>query len=695
MRIFSTVAVCLLSLPLFMSSFATAQTAPPKAKVEVVSETLHGVTINDPYRWLEDQKSPETRQFVESQMAYTKSIIDKAPNRSRLEKRLKQLMDVEATSSPAIRKGRYFFSRRMPGQKQFVWLWRDGISGKDKVLLDANTLSSDGMKSFTVLDLVRDGKSVAYGVRSGGEDETTLAFRDVDSNTDFGDALPRARYSGAALTLDRKTVYYSRFTPAGPRVYRHSMGSDAAKDEVIFGEGYDPTNIIGLSLTDDQRYLILTIYFGSSSDKNEIWFRDLTKANSSFEVLVKDIPAEFGLDYASDGKVFIQTTYKAPNGRIMTADLNKPAMSNWKEVVPEGKFPLAASTLAGGHVITNTLENVVPKVRIYTPEGKLVREIQPPTIGVVSAPSGSWSSDEAFYGFNSLAQPATTYRYQISSGTQEVWFKSSAPVESAQFEVKQVWFESKDKTRVPMFIAHKRGLKLDGQAPTYLTAYGGFNIAVLPNYSANAVVWMEQGGIWAIPSLRGGNEFGEAWHRAGMLDKKQNVFDDFIAAAEFLIANKYTSKSKLAIAGGSNGGLLVGAAMTQRPDLFKAVVCSVPLLDMVRYHKFLVARYWVPEYGSAEVAEQFPYIYKYSPYHRVEKGVNYPATMIVSGDSDTRVDPSHARKMAAILQAAGSKNPVLLHYDTNSGHSAGLPVTKMIENSVDVLSFLSLQLGIN
>jgi prolyl oligopeptidase len=534
---------------------------------------------------------------------------------------------------------------------------------------------------------------MTYGIRQGGEDETTVAFRDVATGADVGDKFPKGRYGGISLTKDLKAFYYAQFTPAGPRVYYHQMGTPKSADKMLFGEAYGPQNIISAGVTRDQKYLLITVFFGAGSEKNEIWYQDLT-AKGPIQPLVKGEEARFSANYADNGVLFIETTWRAPRGRVVRVDLSKPgAPDTWKEIVPEGKFPLRSVALAGGHLITSTLENVVPKVRLLTPDGKLVREINPPKLGTVSGPGGNWESDEAFYSFTTYGQPGTIYRYSIRTGSQEVWFRSPAPVDPSQFEVRQVWYASKDGTKIPMFVAHKKGLRLDGTNPVYLTGYGGFNVSQVPGYGAPSTVFMEMGGIWAVPNLRGGSEFGEQWHRAGMLERKQNVFDDFIAAAEYLIANKYTNKEKLAIAGGSNGGLLVGAVMTQRPDLYKAVVCSVPLLDMVRYHRFLVARFWIPEYGSAENAEQFPFIYKYSPYHHVEKGVNYPAVMFVSGDSDTRVDPLHARKMAALMQASGTKNPVLLHYDTKSGHSGGLPVDKQIENTLDTLSFVTMQLG--
>jgi prolyl oligopeptidase len=409
---------------------------------------------------------------------------------------------------------------------------------------------------------------------------------------------------------------------------------------------------------------------------------------------VDDLPANFEGDVEA-GHLYLRTNWQAPNSRIVDIDLASPGRDHWRTIVPEGPSAIESFSLAGGKLFVRYLDNVSTRIGVFDPTGKLVREIKFPALGTAGGMTGRWSSDEAFYTFASFAQPTTIYRYNTSTGNQEEWARINVPIATDQIEVKQVWYQSKDKTRIPMFLVYKKGLKLDSNRPTYLTGYGGFNLSLTPSFSALAAYWAENGGVFAQPGLRGGGEFGEKWHRAGMLENKQNVFDDFIGAAEWLISNHYTRSSRLAIGGGSNGGLLVGAALTQRPDLFQAVVCSFPLLDMVRYQNFLVARFWVPEYGSSEDAKQFPYILKYSPYHNVKKGVKYPAVLLISGDSDTRVAPLHARKMAALLQAStGSDRPILLHYDTKAGHSGGLPVTKQIDNLTDELSFLFWQLGV-
>jgi len=393
----------------------------------------------------------------------------------------------------------------------------------------------------------------------------------------------------------------------------------------------------------------------------------------------------------------VRTNWKAPKWRIMEVDLKNPSIDKWREAVPEGKNALEGFSLVGGKLALRTSVDVVPHLRLVDLNGKLLREVPVPTLGSISGLTGHWDSNEAFFSFNSYHMPSTIYRYDVATGKQSIWFASKVPIESAKYEVKQVWYTSKDGTKIPMFLAHAKGLKLDGSNPVFLTGYGGFNVSETPGFSPFSAAWMANGGVYAVANLRGGGEFGEAWHHAGMLDRKQNVFDDFIAAAEWLIHDKYTTPARLAISGGSNGGLLVGAALTQRPDLFGAVICSYPLLDMVRYQNFLVAKYWVPEYGSSDNAEQFKYIYAYSPYHHVKTGTQYPSVLFISGDSDTRVAPLHARKMTALMQAAtaGSNRPIMLHYDTAAGHSGGAPASKQIDNMVDELSYLLWQLGVN
>jgi prolyl oligopeptidase len=666
--------------------------APPQTRIDNVTETIHGVTITDPYRWLEDQNSAATRAWIKAQNEYTESLLGSFSERQQIHDRLEKLLKIDVISSPFERGGRYFGRKRRADQNQFVIYVRNGLTGKDEVLIDGNTLSTDQTTSATIMDITPDGKYMAYGIRQGGQDEVSVSIMDVDTRKNIADHWPSARYFGVSITPDAKGVYYTRFGKEGPRVYFHSMGTDSAADNMIFGDGYGPGTIIGSNLTDDGHYLQIGVSFGSSADKSEVWLKDV-KSNGPIKPIVKDVPARFSPHIGGD-TMFMQTNWNAQNGKILAVDLKNPGRENWREIIPESQSAISGFSVVGGKLFVEYLENVSSRIKVFDPTGKHIRDVSLPGIGSASGLNGEWDKDEAFYSFASFARPSVIYRYHVSTGKQEEWARINVPVDSDKIEVKQVWYQSKDKTQIPMFLVYKKGLKFDGNRPTLLTGYGGFNISLTPTFSGFTALWVESGGVFAQPNLRGGGEFGEKWHKAGMLANKQKVFDDFISAAEWLIKNRYTNSSKLAIRGGSNGGLLVGAAMTQRPDLFQAVVCAVPLLDMIRYQNFLVAQFWVPEYGSSENADQFKYIYAYSPYQHVKKGTKYPAVFFTTGDGDTRVAPLHARKMTALMQAStGSERPILLHYDTKAGHSSGLPVTKQIDDTTEELCFLFWQLG--
>lgn len=694
-------ALVVLFLPLNLAAQSPRQIPrPPETRAVPVTETLHGTAITDPYRWLENQDAPETRAWVDEQNRYTHGLLNAYPGRAAIRSRVEQLLRVDTISTPLVRGGRYFFSKRAASQNQSVIYFREGERGRDVALIDANTMSADGTTSVSIYGASDDGKLLMYGVQQGGRDENEVRVYDVDARRDTADRFPEARYFGGfSMTPDKTGIYYGRFAlPAGPRVFYHRMGTNPSEDREIFGEGYTPTNIISPDVSWDGRYLTIYVFYGSSG-KTEIFYKNLTN-DSPIQPLVTGIDARFGGDIIGD-RMFLYTDWEAPNGRIMEVDMRNPARANWRTLIPEAQSRLEGFSVIGGKVFVRYLENVVSRIKVFDYTGRnLGRDIQFPTLGTVSGVSGRPDSDEAFYSFSSFGQPPTIYRYNARTGQQTVWARINIPVRSEDIETRQVFYTSRDGTRLPMFVVHRRGLRLDGNRPTLMTGYGGFNLSRTPGFSSQAAIWVERGGVFVSTNLRGGGEYGERWHRAGMMENKQNTFDDFIAAAEWLIQNRYTNANRLAISGGSNGGLLVGAAMTQRPELFRAVICSVPLLDMVRYHNFLVARFWVPEYGSSDNAEQFRYIYRYSPYHNVREGVRYPAVMFVTGDADTRVAPLHARKMTARMQAAVASNtasndrPILLHYDTQAGHSGGTPVNKLIEDATDVLSFLMWQLGV-
>lgn len=685
-------ALAILSLN-SLPCLAQEHKAPPATRVDKVTETLHGTTITDPYRWLEDQNSAETRAWINSQNEYTASMLGSLPFRDHIRERLTQLLKIDTISVPIARGGRYFFSKRRADQNQSVIYVRNGLAGKDEVLIDPNTMSADQTTSADIQDISPDGKLLAYGIRQGGEDEVTVSILDVDSRKELPDRLPKGRV-GVSLKPDRSGFYYSLFkNGVGGHVFYHAMGVDASRDVEVFGKGYGPQVFVGASVSPDGHYLLCFASYGSAGDKTEVYVQDIAN-NGPLTTVVNDINAGFSADIAGE-HVYLLTNWNAPNRHIFDVDLKKPARANWREVVPESSSVIAGFSAVGGKLFVDYLDNAASHTKVFETSGKYVRDLSFPTLGSTSGMRGDWNRDEGFYTFSSFAQPTTIYRYQVSTGKQEVFARINVPVQSDQIEVKQVWFESKDKTKIPMFLVYKKGIELDGNRAVFLTGYGGFNLNRTPGFSSLAAYWAESGGVYALPNLRGGGEFGERWHKAGMLQNKQNVFDDFIGAAEWLIKNKYSNPSKLAISGGSNGGLLVGAAMTQRPDLFQAVVCSYPLLDMIRYQNFLIAKFWVPEYGSSENAEQLKYIYAYSPYHHVKKGEKYPAVLFVTGDADTRVAPLHARKMTALVQAStGSDRPVLLHYNTKAGHSGGLPVSQIIEDQTDELSFLFWQLGV-
>ena len=669
------------------------RSGPPATRVEAVRETIHGVEVADPYRWLEDQDAPATRAWIADQNRYAEAYLSRIPGRDRLAKRIGELLKVDVYGLPSVRGGRYFFTKRLADQDQSVLYVRQSALAKDEVLVDPHPMSPSHTTSVNFLDVTTDGRFAAYAVRQGGEDEVTVHFLDVDGRKERADVLPRARYAGVSIEKDHGGVFYAKHTPEGPRVYHHVFGSDAARDTKLFGDGYGPEKFIGVSLSEDGKYLLISVSHGSAAKKTEIYVQNLA-AGGPILPIVNDVDSPFSASFAGD-RLYLETNWEAPRGRVLSVDLANPAREKWATVVPESAATIRSVSAVGGKLFVDYLDNVVSRVKVFDAAGKPEREISFPTLGSVGAMRGTWKGAEAFFSFSSYATPTTIYRYDVGHGTQSVWARPRVPIDSDRFEVRQVRFASRDGTQIPMFLVHRKGLALDGNNPAYLTGYGGFRLSQTPTFSARAVLWAENGGVLAVPNLRGGGEFGEEWHRAGMLGKKQNVFDDFIAAAEWLVANRYTRPEKLAIGGGSNGGLLVGAALTQRPELFAAVVCSYPLLDMVRYHRFLVARFWVPEYGSAENAEEFPALLAYSPYHHVQTGGKYPAVLFITGDSDTRVAPLHARKMTALLQSAtSSERPVLLHYDTKAGHSGGLPVSKQIEDLTDELSFAFSQVGV-
>jgi prolyl oligopeptidase len=665
---------------------------PPITKAEPVKDDYHGVEVVDPYRWLEDQHSPATRAWIDAQNKYSQSFLDAWPQRDQLKRRLGELLKIDSISVPGEVNGRLFFTKRAADQDQGVLFMRKAAGAADEVLVDPNPLSADHTVSAVLEDISEDGTLVAYGLRQGGEDEVTVHFLDVNKHTELPDVLPKGLYN-LAIKPDKSGLFYSREGKA-PRVFYHAFGTDPARDPIIFGEGLGADKGIGIEISEGGRYFIIHVWHGSAADQTEIYAQDL-QSHGPIKPIVNDIPSRFIGEVGGD-TLFVHTNWKAPMNRILAVDLRNPVRENWKEVVPESSSAIASLALAGGKLLVTYTDNASSRIRIFDPQGKHLRDVPLPAIGSVAGIRGRWKSDQVFYGYTSFHIPLLIQHYEVASGKQDLWAQLKVPLHMENIEVKQVWYTSKDGTRVPMFLMGQKDMKLDGARPTLLTGYGGFNLIESPNYSPVAALWVESGGSFAEPNLRGGGEFGEAWHRAGMMEKKQNVFDDFLSAAQWLIQNHYTQPSRLAIMGGSNGGLLVGAAITQRPDLFHAVLCIHPLLDMLRYQKFMEAQWWVSEYGAADNPAQFKYLAAYSPYQNVKSGVKYPAVLLMTGDGDTRVDPLHARKMAAMLQAATASDlPILLRYDTQAGHTATLPVSKRIDQLADEAGFLFWQLDMH
>jgi prolyl oligopeptidase len=679
----------------------SAPSGPPAAEVRPLEETFYGTKIVDKYRWLEDSTLPETRKWVADEMAYTRGLLDPLPGREAIHKRLGELLRIGDIGVPRIGGKYYFYTRRDGLQNQPVLYVREGVDGKDRVLVDVNLLAADGTVALDWFWPSERGKYVAYGTSSSGSEMSTLHIVETRTGKLLPDTIERTRAASVAWSLDSSGFYYTRYPKKGDvpegqerynrHVFYHELGADPEKDPLIFGEGRDAEDWPGVRLDNDGRLLLITVAQGWT--KTELFLMDLKKGTPPTRITTGKNFLYRGSVY--NGRVYIVTNEDAPRFRVFMTEAGDYDRDNWKEIIPQTGGVLKDASVWGGKIFAQYEQNASSQLKVFDLQGENVRDIALPGIGTVFGSGGKWDHDEIFYGFESFTVAPSIYRYNVEHGSSSLWAKVDAPsMDAAAYEVSQEWFQSKDGTRVPMFLVHKKGLKKDGGNPTLLTGYGGFDISLTPSFDREIYLWLEHGGVYAVANLRGGAEFGEDWHRAGMLGKKQNVFDDMIAAASYLIAEKYTDSNHLAISGASNGGLLMGAMITQRPELFRAVVCQVPLLDMLRYQNFQIARLWVSEYGSAENAEQFKWLYAYSPYHHVKAGVEYPAVLFMTADSDSRVDPMHALKMAAAMQGVGSKRPVLLRVEGKAGHGVGTPVAKLIDEYTDVFSFLWWQLGV-
>ena len=671
--------------------------APPDVNKIPVTDDYFGTKLTDDYRWLEDANSPQTREFIEEENSYTNQYMQQAKVRPQIQDDLDALENVSQWSLPIERNGSYYFRKRIAGEGQMSIYARHGWTGKDERLIDPAQLSRDPNMSITLADVSRDGSMIAYGVRSGGADETTIRIFIVKTGKTLEDELPAGLYRSVNFTPDGTGIYYCRQTRKGTLMYLHPFGKRVDQDPLIFGrefrgEELGPIDLFHASITADWRYLVITIDRGVPAKQVDIVYRDLQHPGP-FSILTWDIDARFSAIYAA-GQWYVMTDYHAPNGCILRADPGGIMPDVWDKIVPEGPDVIENFSIVGSRIYVHRLKDVKSEITAYTLAGKPAGTIDFDVMGSASGVVGRPGDRYGFLSFESFIQPPTLYRIDTETNKREIFAQPKVPFDTSEFQLKQVFFKSKDGTRVPMFIAAKKGLKQDGTERLLMTGYGGFNLSMTPRWNAAWAWWMAQGGWFAEPDMRGGGEYGEKWHEAGMFGKKQNVFDDWFAAARYLIENKYTSPEHFAITGRSNGGLLMGASMTQHPELFSAIVCGFPLLDMLRYQKFEQGPQWTTEYGSADNEKQFFYLLKYSPYQNVKPGTKYPAILFFTGDSDTRVDPLHARKMTAAMQAAStSGRPILLHYGLKNGHSEGVSVEQQVEDDADQLTFLWTETG--
>jgi len=679
----------------------------PKAKTVDQVDDYHGVKVADPYRWLEDTDSADTHAWVEAENKLTFGYLDQIPYRGAIRDRMTKLWNYERFTAPAQYGGRYFYQHNNGLQNQNVLLVADSLAAEPRVLLDPNTLSADGTVALGGTAITDDGKLMAYGTAASGSDWQEWHVRDVDSGKDLPDVIQWVKFSGASWTQDGKGFFYSRYDEPKKdsaalrdanyfqKLYFHRLGTAQAEDKLVYERPDNKEWMFGGSVSDDGKYLIISITQDTSS-KNRLYYKDLTQPDAPVVKLVDEFNAKYTF-IDNDGPVFwIETDVDAPRGKVIAIDTRHPERGMWKTVVPQGTDKLDASNVVDDKFLLSYLKDAKTEVRVFDLNGKLLRNVDLPGIGTAGGFGGKRKDKETFYAFTSFISPTTIYRYDPEAGTSSVFRAPKVDFDASKYETKQVFYNSKDGTRVPMFLTYKKGLKLDGQNPTLLYAYGGFDISLTPGFSVPTIVWLEMGGIYAEPNLRGGGEYGEEWHLAGTKANKQNVFDDFIGAAEWLIKNNYTSTPKLAIRGGSNGGLLVGAALTQRPELFGGTLPLVGVMDMLRFQKFTIGWAWTSDYGSSDNAEDFKWLYAYSPLHNLKPGTKYPPTLIATADHDDRVVPGHSFKFAATMQAdqAGTA-PVLIRIETKAGHGAGKPISKIIDQTADEWSFVAYNLGMN
>ncbi|MDI6049348.1 prolyl oligopeptidase family serine peptidase [Flavobacterium sp. XS2P24] len=685
-----------------MATFGQNQkpvTYPVTTKGETV-DVYFDTKLPDPYRWLEDDKSAETGAWVKSQNEVTYGYLAQIPFRDALKARMEKLWNYEKIGAP-FKEGNFTYYYKNNGLQNQSVLYRKDAKGTETVFLDPNTFSKDGTTSLGGLDFSKDGSKVAYAISEGGSDWRKVIIMDAITQKIIEDTIVDVKFSGVSWKGNEGFYYSSYDKPKGSelsaktdqhKLYFHKLGTAQKDDKVIFGAD-QKRRYVGGGVTEDDRYLVITA--SNSTYGNELYIKDLTKPNSPIVTIVDNFKSGNNIIENEGGKLFIETDLNAPNKRIVTVDVNNPKPENWKDFIAETENVLSPST-GGGYFFANYMKDAVSVVKQYDYSGKLVREIKLPGVGTAGGFGGKKKEKTLYYSFTNYITPGSTFSFEPQTGTSAVYQKPKVDFDSEQYESKQVFYTSKDGTKIPMIITHKKGLKLDGTNPTMLYGYGGFNVSLTPSFSIANAVWMENGGVYAVPNLRGGGEYGKKWHDAGTKMQKQNVFDDFIAAAEYLIAQKYSSSQYLAIRGGSNGGLLVGATMTQRPDLMRVALPAVGVMDMLRYHTFTAGAGWAYDYGTAQDSkEMFNYIKGYSPVHNIQKGIQYPATMVTTGDHDDRVVPAHSFKFAAELQEKQTgTNPTLIRIDINAGHGAGKSVAATIQENVDIQAFTLFNMGV-
>lgn len=679
--------------------------AYPAARTVDQVDDYFGTRVADPYRWMEDLDSPEIKQWIDQENQLTRSILDQFRDRDAMQRRLMDLINFERFSAPIVRGSRYFYWHNTGLQNQSVLFWMEGLSGEPKVLLDPNTLSADGTVAVIDLSISDDGSLAAYSIADAGSDWITWHMRDVGTGHDLPDLVAWSKFSSASWLKDGSGFFYQGYDrPKGDalkeanyfhKIFFHKLGTPQNEDRLIFDRPDDKEIHVGAGVSHDGRYLLIYQTKGSSPN-NQLTIRDLEDPEGATVTIAEAADAVYSVIDNDRTRFWIHTTFEAPNGCVVQVDLTNPARSQWKTIIPESAHKLDSVSMIDNTLIANYLADAQSMVMLHAVDGALLQQFELPSIGTASGFDGKRTDTETFYQFSNFTTPPTVYRVDMKTRQSSIFRQPKLNFDPAQFATKQVFYSSKDGTRVPMFLSYKKGLTLDGSNPTLLYGYGGFNISLKPEFSAGNLLWMEMGGIYAQPSLRGGGEYGEGWHEAGTRLKKQNVFDDFIAAAEWLVSNRYTSPSRLGISGGSNGGLLVAACELQRPDLFGAAIASVGVMDMLRFDKFTIGWAWKTDYGApSENQEEFRAILRYSPLHNIRTGVEYPPTLITTADHDDRVYPAHSFKFAAAMQAAQSgPNPILIRVETRAGHGSGMPLAKRVEIIVDQLTFLSLQLNV-